>query len=315
MKSTGTRLSTRLGAFRVTAQADLRALFPSLVAPFLTVRRTGLRENRTLLAVAVIGLAPLAIVYGLGNVLDLQWLLTVIALYVSVLWAAFFGIAFPSPNISIVRCLFCFFGTVVVMIGLEWAISIWPLSALYAMIHAPQLPLRVFGGILGVGVLEETCKALVLFGIWRRYGATLPNVMLFYGLISGLGFGVREGVRYALGPNLEVNSPVEYYLLNVLRLTSLPFLHAMWAGLAGYFIGLASLYPQRKVGLVIVAIALPAVLHGLYDALDGLPSLGVALLSVVVLGLYLRGSYLLERDLMNDVPAAESSPASPSPVA
>jgi RsiW-degrading membrane proteinase PrsW (M82 family) len=54
--------------------------------------------------------------------------------------------------------------------------------------------------------------------------------------------------------------------LNLIRLTTLSFLHAIWTGIAGYFIGFARLYPERRTGLLMVAIGAPTLLHGCYDA-------------------------------------------------
>jgi RsiW-degrading membrane proteinase PrsW (M82 family) len=88
----------------------------------------------------------------------------------------------------------------------------------------------------------------------------------------------------------------EYYLLNLIRLTTLPFLHAIWSGMAGYFIGFAAQYPDRKRGLLIVAIGVPALLHGTYNTFSG-DALGliIALISVLALSLYLSKSVEFER--------------------
>ena len=99
----------------------------------------------------------------------------------------------------------------------------------------------------------------------------------------------------------------ESYLLNVLRLTTLPFLHAMWTGIAGYFIGFAGLYPRRQRGLMIIGIGVPVLLHGLYNSFNQtIIGLGFALLTVLVLNLYLARSVefeeaLIERNL-RDMP-------------
>jgi RsiW-degrading membrane proteinase PrsW (M82 family) len=114
-----------------------------------------------------------------------------------------------------------------------------------------------------------------------------------YGLVCGLGFGIREGVLYQTGSNVVAaqGNLAIYYLENMLRLTSLPFLHAIWTGIAGYFIGYAYEYRQRQAGLLIVAIGLPAILHGCYDVFsDSLLGVGIAAFSVLVLGLYLQAS-------------------------
>jgi RsiW-degrading membrane proteinase PrsW (M82 family) len=132
--------------------------------------------------------------------------------------------------------------------------------------------------------------------------------MLFYGLMSGLGFGIYEGVDYQMERNFRyASSGGEYYLLNVLRLTTLPFLHAMWTGIAGYFIGFAGLYPRRQRGLMIIGIGVPVLLHGLYNSFNQtIIGLGFALLTVLVLNLYLARSVefeeaLIERNL-RDMP-------------
>jgi RsiW-degrading membrane proteinase PrsW (M82 family) len=66
--------------------------------------------------------------------------------------------------------------------------------------------------------------------------------------------------------------------------------------MAGYFIGFAAAYPRRRRGLIIVALGLPALLHGLYDTLSGnFLGLLVALISVVMLVLYLAKSQDFEQ--------------------
>jgi RsiW-degrading membrane proteinase PrsW (M82 family) len=156
-------------------------------------------------------------------------------------------------------------------------------------------------------VPEETCKALVLLFVVKRFKPIPPQAMLFYGLMAGLGFGIYEGVTYQTSHNFRfaINAAgnldsttfaAEYYLLNLIRLTTLPFLHAIWTGMAGYFIGFAAQFPNRKRGLLIVAIGVPALLHGSYNAF-GSAALGlvIALVSVLALNLYLAKSVDFER--------------------
>ena len=162
------------------------------------------------------------------------------------------------------------------------------------------------GFVGGVGVAEELCKAMVLVIMFRRKDQLSPHTMLFYGLMAGLGFGLFEGVRYQWQFNLNMTQSAQgYYLLNVLRLTSLPFLHAVWTGIAGYFLGFALRYPERRVGLWITAIGLPAVLHGTYNTFSrhGF-GLFVAVFSVFALNLYMARSMELDR-LLRDGRARE----------
>jgi RsiW-degrading membrane proteinase PrsW (M82 family) len=43
------------------------------------------------------------------------------------------------------------------------------------------------------------------------------------------------------------------------------FQHAVWAGIAAFFIGMGVNYRRRRIPLILFGITLPAVLHGLND--------------------------------------------------
>ena len=67
---------------------------------------------------------------------------------------------------------------------------------------------------------------------------------------------------------------------------------------AGYFLGFAGSYPTRKRGLILIAILLPAVLHGAYDTMGTtIGGIGCALLSIVALVIYLAKSVDFEKAL------------------
>ena len=123
--------------------------------------------------------------------------------------------------------------------------------------------------------------------------------MVFYGLMAGIAFGVFEGVQYQTSINIRADYTTAF-VLNIARLTSLPFLHAVWAGICGYFVGMAGLYPQYRKSLYVLALFIPATLHGLYDLFAGsfyLVSLLIAFLSVFLLMAYLRRSNALREKL------------------
>ena len=73
-------------------------------------------------------------------------------------------------------------------------------------------------------------------------------------------------------------------MLNILRLTSLPFLHAMWTGIAGYFVGFAARFPTRRGGLLLAAFTVPSLLHATYNTFSSsLVGLAVAMVTVLAL--------------------------------
>ena len=123
----------------------------------------------------------------------------------------------------------------------------------------------------------------------------MPQTLVLYGLFSGLGFGISEGILYQLGVNHEQGIDMAYFL-NVLRLTSLPFLHAVWCGLASYFIAFATLFPMYRRSLWLIAIVIPAFIHALYNSMDRLALLP-ALAGVLLFTIYLSNSKALKQKL------------------
>lgn len=305
---------------------DLRMLRPHFIAPFTDLQQFRWLENRKLLGLAAVGLLPLAFQHVFH---DFQTMLWALALYFTVLWALFFRWIFDSPDVDNRDCIICFISTAV--LGILFAETVQqfpPWSWLYGRLNSTGLTAKLIGFVFGVGITEELAKALVLFYFARRTPTLGPRLLLFYGLISGLGFGIHEGVGYQTHENLsgairEINkltyndvditsatkyALLDYYVHNLSRLTSLPFLHAMWAGIAGYFIGMANLHPSRKHGLLVGAIGIPALLHGFYDTFsESIFSLVLMLLSVTALVIYLAKS----RDL--DAALSELSGRPPLP--
>lgn len=128
--------------------------------------------------------------------------------------------------------------------------------------------------IYGVGFAEEVTKALpILLGalllrwVWKT---TLDvRVWMFLGTIAGLAFGVRESVfytaSYLMQGNHKAGLAVPLILTFAQRVFVDGFQHAVWAGIAAFFIGMGVNYRRRRIPLILFGITLPAVLHGLND--------------------------------------------------
>jgi RsiW-degrading membrane proteinase PrsW (M82 family) len=137
-----------------------------------------------------------------------------------------------------------------------------------------------FGPALAIGFNEEITKALpVLIAglILLRYRTHKLSVRMamFLGTIAGLTFGIAEqafytsndiiGINQAQSNNEAVNAALAF----AERIFVDGFQHAVWAGIAGFFIGLALNYPRRRIPLLLLGVAIPAVLHALNDFLAG----------------------------------------------
>src|SRR3984885_268510 len=133
---------------------------------------------------------------------------------------------------------------------------------------------------LAVGFNEEITKALpvLLAGLillrYRRVKLSV-RMSMFLGTIAGLTFGVAEqafytsndiiGINQAQSNNQAVNAALAF----AERIFVDGFQHAVWAGIAGFFIGLALNYPRRRIQLIVLGVTIAAVLHTLNDFLAG----------------------------------------------
>ncbi|MDQ3439605.1 MAG: PrsW family glutamic-type intramembrane protease, partial [Planctomycetota bacterium] len=131
--------------------------------------------------------------------------------------------------------------------------------------------LSTVGFTLGVGLCEELVKAVpVLF----HYQTTQDNrwpwrTACMVGFLSGIGFGVSEGIHYSSNMYNGVTGG-DIYLV---RFVSCVALHAVWSGSAAVFIfrhqgqlqGSDNVFSGALTWVAMVAV--PMVLHGLYDTL------------------------------------------------
>jgi RsiW-degrading membrane proteinase PrsW (M82 family) len=131
-----------------------------------------------------------------------------------------------------------------------------------------------FGFTFGVGLCEEMCKALPILVYYRIGNKQTWRGAFLWGLASGAGFGVSEGVMYSQDFYNGLAGPGMY----VVRFISCVALHAVWSGSVGISIHQRQdlLRPDHEdwwmnlgqycLG-VMRMIAVPMVLHGLYDTL------------------------------------------------
>ena len=279
---------------RGSLMQQLRYIGHAFIFPKDDMERHHIMEDKRLLILAIVGLSlSIIMLLPIGGYLVFY----AVSLYFATIWGLFFAYFFRTRQISRGKAVSTFFltqlGVFIIFSGLN------ELNFFYAFTSAP-FPLSILGYILGIGLTEEFAKMIPLLVLERRAREPqLPQTMVFYGLMAGIAFGVFEGVQYQTSINIRADYTTAF-VLNIARLTSLPFLHAVWAGICGYFVGMAGLYPQYRKSLYVLALAIPATLHGLYDLFAGsfyLISLVIAFLSVFLLMAYLRRSNALRERL------------------
>ena len=277
------------GPEKSLSSASSRGIF-FFLWPFNQIHRLADIDTRGLLSLIGIGLVPMLLYTLVVNTVDRSFVFFLTALYFSVLWAILFYHVFPAPNIRIGTSVYCFMGTGLVSVSLLVGFFKLPFISLPVHWLNAELPaIRAFAFFFWVAIPEELCKLLLIYVLSKRPETFLPRSLAYYGMICGLGFGIYEGLDYQLDRNATfAETEVEYLFLNLLRLTSIPVLHAVWTGTASFLLGFAYLYPHRGWSLTLVALSVPSVLHTLFNTFNGtLTSLGLSLLSVLILILYL----------------------------
>lgn len=141
----------------------------------------------------------------------------------------------------------------------------------YASANDPDsnLWLSFIGFTCGVGLCEELAKALPVLAHFRKYPTLGWRGACLWGLASGVGFGVSEGIMYSANYYNGI-SPVGIY---VVRYVSCVVLHAIWSASIGITIWRRQSTIQGDTEwsdyalAVLQMLAVPMVLHGLYDTL------------------------------------------------
>jgi RsiW-degrading membrane proteinase PrsW (M82 family) len=126
------------------------------------------------------------------------------------------------------------------------------------------------GFTLGVGLCEELCKAIPILIYYKIGNKQTWRGAFLWGLASGAGFGVSEGIMYSADFYNGLSGPGIY----VVRFVSCVALHAIWSGSVGISVNQRQYLLQQEeehwimyVVSVLRMIAIPMVLHGLYDTL------------------------------------------------
>ncbi len=127
--------------------------------------------------------------------------------------------------------------------------------------------LSFFGFTMGVGLCEEFVKLIPATGLMKQGRCDWRGACAL-GLASGIGFGVAEGIMYSS----DYYNGVAYGDVYLTRFVSCVGLHAIWTGAAAVLAAhqWRSFESNDTSDMAIAglkAIAVPAILHGLYDTL------------------------------------------------
>ena len=265
---------------------QLRKIGSDLIFPKEALTKRQWMNDKTLLVLALVGLFPTCMLLLPMPEIGVFY---VMALYFSCIWGLFFYYLFKTPQVTLKTTISVFFLTQLFVFVVWDVFGLVRFNPFYSLTASP-FPIDLLGFVFGVGVTEEFGKMVPLLIINRKSKEPLyPRTLVFYGLMSGIAFGVFEGVQYQVTFNTQLDYTSAFYS-NIARLTSLPFLHAIWCAIAGYFVAFANLYPKYRRSLYFLALAIPAVFHGFYDTFCQ-SSIFIALI-LSFLGVFVLMTYL-----------------------
>lgn len=283
--------------------SQLRDIGGELILPHSTFTKEPWERENRLPVLALVGLG-LSVILAIAPFLNTYLIFYGISLYFSAIWGLFFYYLFRTEQVSWKTTIVLFVATQVFMNVFFIVVGVGRLNPFEGWYENENPAVALFACILGIGVPEEFVKLLpVGLIVYFASNVLKPQTVAFYGLISGIAFGVYEGVNYQLGPNFQmlvesedvVEGYIYSYVSNIARLTGLPFLHAVWSGIASYFLAFAFLYPRYRISLCVLAVVVPAVIHGVYDYLCFNVALSLATIPVVVASVVLLMVYLGKR--------------------
>lgn len=119
---------------------------------------------------------------------------------------------------------------------------------------------------LVAGLFEELSKMYFLKKIMplREIDQVIDSIK--FGIAIGIGFAIVENALFLLAP-LATHNYVEVATTFFLRFFFSTLAHAVYSGMAGYFLGLAKFEPWKRRRHNAKAVLLPIATHGLFNTL------------------------------------------------
>jgi len=218
------------------------------------------------LVVAFYALAPVVLLIPLQSTSDLKTVGWLYSLYIAPLWAmVFWWLIRPGPlhwrHLLLTAAIIAAEYVLVPALTLTWEDHFAPGNGSHSLIQ----------WIYGVGLAEELTKALPVLGLaifLKARNIKLDvRMWMFLATLSGLFFGVYEASTVFVPHDLQaVNATTVFGVPELLERIFVDGLqHALWAGIAGFFIGLGINYRRQRYPLWLLGLAIPSILHGLND--------------------------------------------------
>lgn len=248
------------------SQLDQGSFFETLVPVKSWLHDRGWRQGIRLLIIPY-ALLPLIFLGLFSNAHSLTTPGWAYSLYVAPLWLLAFWYLIRPPQIGRIEIIAAIGAIIWTIIWLH-VVTININDSLGATLNFPKA--------LVVGYNEETTKAIpvlvaalvLLYGFKKKLD---PRTWMLMGTVTGLTFGLVEQSLYTPAAIVAIHSAPGISqadagaLLFAFRVFVDGFQHAVWAGVSGFFVGIAVNYRRRRIPMLLLGISIPAILHALND--------------------------------------------------
>ena len=245
---------------------DQGSFFEILIPIKSWLHDRGWRQGLRLLIIPY-ALLPLIFLQVFANSTSLSTPGWAYSLYVAPIWLLAFWYFIRPPKIE----------------KIEYAVALGVIILVVILIKIYTIPIETaagnpatVSGALVIGYAEETTKAIpvliaalvLLFGFKKKLD---PRNWFLMGTVAGLAFGVYEQAEYtsmAIGiihGAHFINQADQGTLDFAFRVFVDGFQHAVWAGISGFFIGIAINYRRKAIPILLLGVSIPALLHAFND--------------------------------------------------
>lgn len=196
------------------------------------------------------------------------FLYLIFAILPSLIWLSFYlrQDKRPEPKRMVIKIFIL--GMIVAFPAIFFEkIAIYPYNILERFNHFLAFTFYIF---IGIAFVEEFFKYLVLrLYVLKNPEFDEPFDALLYLIIAALGFSALENLLLffqSSSPGLNaLPSFQEMVFTSLIRCLTATFLHALCAGILGYFIALSFYKTGQRTKLTISGLALVTLLHGFYN--------------------------------------------------
>ncbi len=181
----------------------------------------------------------------------------------SFVWLLFFlrEDAHPESNWEIIKVFLYGMLVAVIAIFLEWGAQkiILPLKTLpFGIANIIQI-------FIGGALIEEYLKYLVVkLEVLKNAELDEPVDVMLYMIIAGLGFAASENI-ILVASYYPIISAMQITEVLALRFLTATFLHALCAGIFGYFLAISFLEQKKRKRIFLFGLTIAVTLHGLYN--------------------------------------------------